>query len=90
LLRDYPEHHPVVLYEAAALPGELPRVERSALHELARANVSGISTLYVPPGRVAEPDRELQAALEALRVQHTNLQRAPVIHRRRVYEEEDA
>lgn len=67
LLRDYAEDHPVVVYEAAALPGERPRVERIALHELARASVSGISTLYVPPSRAAELDGEMQAALEALR-----------------------
>jgi uncharacterized protein YabN with tetrapyrrole methylase and pyrophosphatase domain len=67
LLRDYAGEHPVVLYEAASLPAERPRVERIALHELAKAEVSGISTLYVAPRRVAELDREMQAALEALR-----------------------
>lgn len=67
LLRDYAEEHPVVVYEAAALPGERPRAERIALHELAKAEVSGISTLYVAPRRVAELDREMQAALAALR-----------------------
>ena len=47
----YPPNHEVVVYEAAALPVEGPRVHRTTIGGLAEAPVSPVSTLYVPPLR---------------------------------------
>ena len=47
----------VVLYEAATLPVETFRADRIALSALPEAQLSGATTLVIPPARTAEPDR---------------------------------
>jgi uncharacterized protein YabN with tetrapyrrole methylase and pyrophosphatase domain len=59
LQQDYPAGHEVVLYEASSIPTCPPRAERIPLHDLARADVSGASTLYVPPLDAVEYDRDV-------------------------------
>lgn len=54
----YGPHHPVILYEAAALPVDEPRIDRLRLSELAQAEVTPRSTLYVPPLPSRPPDPE--------------------------------
>jgi diguanylate cyclase len=49
LLRWYPPEHEVVLYEAARLPIETPRVERLPLRDLAGARYEEFTTLVIPP-----------------------------------------
>lgn len=49
LLRDYPENHPVFLYEAAQYPHFEPLIQEFPLIDLPRAPSSRISTLYIPP-----------------------------------------
>jgi precorrin-6B methylase 1 len=49
LRESYPAHHIVIVYEAATLPLMKAKVARLALSELACAEVSQASTLYVPP-----------------------------------------
>jgi len=60
----YGPDHRAVIYEAAAYPGSDCRAERIAIRALAHANVSVISTLYVPPKNVSRPvDREMATRL---------------------------
>ncbi len=48
----YGEDYEVIVYEAAQYPVCRPRVQRVKLSELPDANLSGISTLYIPPKEV--------------------------------------
>ena len=49
LLRWYPPDHEVILYEAARLPIEAPRIERVALRDLPDAHYEEYTTLVIPP-----------------------------------------
>jgi diguanylate cyclase (GGDEF)-like protein len=49
LLRWYPPEHEVILYEAARLPIETPRVDRLPLRDLATAHYEEYTTLVIPP-----------------------------------------
>jgi uncharacterized protein YabN with tetrapyrrole methylase and pyrophosphatase domain len=59
----YGEDHEVVVYEASPFPVGSPLVERTPLHGLADAGVTGLSTLYVPPVSRASPDRLMEERL---------------------------
>lgn len=59
LLRHYPARHEVVIYEAVPYPTLPPKALRTPLSELASAEVTIRSTLYVPP----LPDRESDPAM---------------------------
>ncbi|MBJ6979376.1 MULTISPECIES: diguanylate cyclase [unclassified Luteimonas] len=52
LLRWYPADHEVVLYEAAQLPIDAPRIERLPLSGLPTAHYEEYTTLVIPPLRV--------------------------------------
>ena len=54
LLETYPDEHEVIVYEATTLPVLPSRILRMPLVALATADVTAISTLYVPP----LPDRD--------------------------------
>ena len=56
LLRWYPAEHEVVLYEAAQLPIEAPRIERLALRDLPTAHYEEYTTLVIPPLSAIRPD----------------------------------
>ncbi|BAL96281.1 diguanylate cyclase [Rubrivivax gelatinosus] len=49
LLRWYPPEHEVILYEAAWLPIEQPRMQRLALRDLPDAQYAEYTTLVIPP-----------------------------------------
>jgi hypothetical protein len=49
LLRWYPPGHEVILYEAARLPIETPRIDRLALRDLPAAHYEEYTTLVIPP-----------------------------------------
>jgi hypothetical protein len=59
LRQSYPAGHEVVLYEASTLPLVPARIVRLPLSALAAADVTLISTLFVPP----LPDRATDAAM---------------------------
>jgi uncharacterized protein YabN with tetrapyrrole methylase and pyrophosphatase domain len=63
LCRLYPPSHEVVLYEASPIPGCGPIVKRLPLAEIAAADVSPATTLYVPPGSTRRIDRGMVARL---------------------------
>ncbi|WP_413489735.1 SAM-dependent methyltransferase [Shewanella baltica] len=50
----YPLDHQVVIYEAANLPIQAPRIEYLPLSKLPEANLSPISTLLIPPAKKLE------------------------------------
>ena len=50
----YPRDHQVVIYEAANLPVQAPRIEYLPLSKLPEANLSPISTLLIPPAKKLE------------------------------------
>lgn len=70
LLQDYPPDHPVIIYRAATLPTQTPRIERTSLAQLQNATIDMADTLVLPPAcalqknaqmltRLAEIDRRL-------------------------------
>ena len=61
LLRDYPSHHRVTLYQAATFPGAQPMIRRVRLARLARADISPLATLYVPALPPRPPDPRIAA-----------------------------
>jgi uncharacterized protein YabN with tetrapyrrole methylase and pyrophosphatase domain len=50
----YPLDHEVVIYEAANLPLQQPRIERLALKALPQARLTVISTLLIPPAHALQ------------------------------------
>jgi precorrin-3B methylase len=66
LARDYPLSHEVILYRAATLPMQQPRIERLALGKLAEADIDMHMTLVIPPARALEPDPQIRERLNAL------------------------
>lgn len=63
LTQYYEPRHNLVLYEASPYPMCDSRMERVALEDLAIAQVTPVSTLYVPPGEVVSPDLALAKEL---------------------------
>lgn len=55
----YPADHRVVIYEASLYPVCGPLIQELELAELPGADVSPMSTLYVPPAEQAQPDPEM-------------------------------
>ncbi|HEY0503362.1 MAG TPA: SAM-dependent methyltransferase [Lysobacter sp.] len=63
LAQDYPPEHEVIVYEAATLPINAPRMERMPLSALVDASLHLHSTLVVPP---AMPMQRNQAMLDRI------------------------
>jgi uncharacterized protein YabN with tetrapyrrole methylase and pyrophosphatase domain len=59
----YGPDHEVVVYEATPFPVGNPIVQRCAVHDLASAGVTGLSSLYVPPKPRSDPDPDMMARL---------------------------
>ncbi|SUI60791.1 SAM-dependent methyltransferase [Shewanella morhuae] len=59
----YPMDHQVVVYEAANLPIQAPRVDYLLLSELPKAHLSPISTLLIPPAKKLEYNYAILAKL---------------------------
>ncbi len=66
LARDYPLDHEIVIYEAATLPTQRPRIERLPLSGLTHARIDLRATVVLPPARALKPDEAMLARLEAL------------------------
>lgn len=66
LSQDYDVGHEVVIYRAATLPVQKPRIERIALGCLPEASLDIHVTLVVPPAKPLQLDHEIQARLSAL------------------------
>ena len=59
----YGPEHEAIVYEATPYPVGRPLIERTAVADLADADVGGLATLYVPPTATATADEELMARL---------------------------
>jgi hypothetical protein len=59
----YGPEHEVVVYEASPFPVGGPMIERCAVRDLADANVTGLSSLYVPPRSRPTRDPAMAARL---------------------------
>ena len=68
LSADYPAEHQVVIYEAASMPFEDPRMEWMPLSALPTARLTLRSTLVLPPSQSLQPNPIMLAALERLNV----------------------
>lgn len=66
LQEDYPAGHACLLYEAATLPIQAPRIDTLALRDLPRASLHLHTTLVVPPARPMQRDEAMLARLDAL------------------------
>src|SRR5690606_19583720 len=62
LLRWYPPEHEVILYEAARLPIETPRIERLPLRDLPDAHYEEYTTLVGPVGPAAAANGQPRGA----------------------------
>ncbi len=65
LLQHYPAHHTVTIYEAARYACCSPAITEVPLAELPIANISAMSTLYVPPCGEAQADLDMYYRLTA-------------------------
>ncbi|GAO44095.1 SAM-dependent methyltransferase [Flavihumibacter petaseus] len=59
LQKFYPADHPVFIYEAASLPQGRPKIIKSTLDTIRKEDLTGISTLYLPPSIFNEIDQEM-------------------------------
>ncbi|MCH1928770.1 SAM-dependent methyltransferase [Shewanella sp. A25] len=59
----YPLEHEVIIYEAANLPVQPPRIDRLPLMKLPQANLRPISTLVIPPAKKLEYNYAILAKL---------------------------
>jgi uncharacterized protein YabN with tetrapyrrole methylase and pyrophosphatase domain len=66
LARDYDLDHEAILYRAATLPVDRPRIEQIALRALPAADIDMHATLVIPPARALQPDEQTLARLAAL------------------------
>jgi hypothetical protein len=66
LARDYPANHEVIIYRAATLPIQPPRIDRITLSALPQADIGMPDTLVIPPSRPLQPDTDTRARLATL------------------------
>jgi len=66
LSRDYDLDHEAIIYRAATLPVDRPRIEQIALGKLAGADIDMHATLVIPPASALQPDQQILARLAAL------------------------
>ena len=66
LAQDYPLDHEVIIYRAATLPIQTPRIRRLALRDLPNVPLSAEETVVLPPAQSLKLNRVLQQRLEAL------------------------
>lgn len=66
LAQDYPLEHEVIIYCAATLPIQSPRIERIALGKLPQADIGMADTLAIPPACKMQNNPEIRGRLAAL------------------------
>ena len=66
LMNDYPADHEVIVYQAATLPIQKPRMERMPLSALPQATLDMQVTVVVPPCQPKRRDSEVHARLASL------------------------
>lgn len=66
LSHDYPLNHEVIIYRAATLPIEKPRIRKVMLRELPDIPMTAEETMVVPPARALQRDEDFIRQVEAL------------------------
>ncbi|WP_430392096.1 SAM-dependent methyltransferase [Dyella sp. 20L07] len=66
LSRDYPLDHEVIIYRAATLPIQKPRIRRVALRDLPHIELPAEETVVLPPADTLKPNLAIRERLEAL------------------------
>ncbi|HET6805426.1 MAG TPA: SAM-dependent methyltransferase [Frateuria sp.] len=66
LSRDYPLDHRLIVYRAATLPIEKPRIRRLALRDLPRVPLTAEETVVLPPLRPMQPNLAIRERLAEL------------------------
>jgi precorrin-6B methylase 1 len=66
LAKDYRPSHRIVVYRAATLPIDAPRIERIALRRLADIDIAVADTVVIPPARKLDADVNTLARLQRL------------------------
>jgi hypothetical protein len=66
LSQDYPLSHGLMVYRAATLPIQQPRVRRVALRDLPNIELSAEETVVLPPAKALTPNLAVQARLAEL------------------------
>ena len=66
LAQDYRPAHRIIVYRAATLPIDTPRIERIALRRLSRIDIEVADTVVIPPARKLDPDVKALARLDLL------------------------
>jgi uncharacterized protein YabN with tetrapyrrole methylase and pyrophosphatase domain len=64
--QDYPLDHEVIIYRAATLPIQKPRIRRVALRDLPHIELPAEETVVLPPAGTLKPNLAMRARLEAL------------------------
>lgn len=64
LMQWYPSEHQVIIYEAATLPIQSPRIDFIPLEDLPKATLTPISTLLIPPARKIALNNDILAKLD--------------------------
>lgn len=55
----YPASHPVYIYEATSLPQGKPKIIKVQLNTIRKEDLTGISTLYLPPAITNDVDKNM-------------------------------
>lgn len=55
----YPATHPVIIYEATSLPQGRPKIIKASLDTVHKDQLTGISTLYLPPAVTNDVDKDM-------------------------------
>jgi len=66
LLEDYPPEHEVIVYRAATLPVQGPRIRRASLADLATMPLTTEETVVLPPAHALKRNARVSARLMAL------------------------
>ena len=66
LAREYPLDHEVIVYRAATLPIERPRIRRVPLRDVPATDISAEETVVLPPAAALKPDQAMRDRLLAL------------------------
>jgi len=66
----YPLTHPVIVYEAATLPFQQPRIESITLEQLPYTKLNAVSTLMIPPAKALSFNHQV---LEQLGITAANI-----------------
>ena len=66
LALDYPLDHEVIIYRAATLPIEKPRIRRIVLRDLPSTNLTAEVTIILPPAAPMKPNLAIRARLAEL------------------------